>query len=322
MKLSLRHRLLGLSAMSLAALSGLPTIAQSAVNSPLALNGVVVSAEAQIPEAIDTPIDYSTFDGLMDKISVKQNGRPRIAYEHVREHAMELLEAYLAHLAVQNVADLAKDDALAYWLNVQNILVVKAITDEGKKKKDLKKLRGTGDKPGKLWTVPRITISGQKMSIYDVEQKILTEFDNPNVIYGLYQGVRGAPCLNDTAYRGSNVQALLERNAKRYINSIGIVRVNNDIVEVTPVFLWHKDILFGQDDKVLIDHLKANAEPTLKSHLYRGRTFASAGLNYRVDNYAAKTTKSRGTEVRQKAPQRQRPRQQSPQVPRGGGYGS
>jgi len=87
------------------------------------------------------------------------------------------------------------------------------------------------------------------------------------------------------AYRGGNVDEMLMKNAKRYVNAKGIVSVKNDTVQLTPVFLWYHQAVFGGDDAQLTEHLKTHAYPNLKSALYRGRTFKSKSLNYRLDNY-------------------------------------
>lgn len=283
------------------------------------------AAQQVAPKAaiVDPPIDYALYDSFIETMTVKQGGRSRVAYNFIREQEQDVINPYITYLAQQDVSALSENDKVAYWLNVQNIVTVQAILEDGKKKKTLKKLRGTTDKPGTLWTKPRLNIAGQDMSLQDIETKLLTEFDNPNIIYGIYQGVRGAPSLTPTAYRGATVEEALANNAKQYVNSNGIVTVKNNVVEVTPVFLWYKGQAFGGDDKLLINHLKENAKPTLKSALYRGRTLEATALNYRPDNYdvakankaRAKANKAQGRSQRVPSPQPQQPRG-------GGGYGS
>ncbi len=301
------------------------TDATSATRAP-ARNLDVEDTLAQDGDAsVKSPIDYAAYNDLMTRYAAPQNGRPKIAYKLIREYGREDLQSYLDFLAVQDVSNLPELDQLAYWLNVQNALVVSAITLEGKKKKNLKRLRGTGEAPGRLWTTPRLTLNGQSMSIADVETYILSNFKTDNVLYGLYQGVRGGPCINEKAYTGATIEAILETNAKRYINSRGIVHVNNDVVELTPIFLWHKDEAFGTDDKVLIAHLQSYAEPNLKSALYRAARFEPVSLNYGIDFYDIdKIRKERSEALRPTSrPKRAPAPAPRPQQPtRGGGYGS
>ena len=234
-----------------------------------------------------SPIDYSFYDKVIKKVSVTEGGRPRLAYDFIRDQEGDFIGDYVSKLSAQNVENLPKSDQLAYWLNLQNIVTIEAILKEGKGKRSLKKLRGTAQKPGKLWTKPRVVIAGQNMSLHDIETKILTEFENPNVIYGIYQGVRGAPGLTPEAYRGATVDEMLDKNAKQYVNSKGIVAVKNNVVKVTPIFLWYQEAAFGGTDMALNEHLKLHAYPNLKSALFRGKSFGASSLNYRLDEYKA-----------------------------------
>jgi hypothetical protein len=234
-----------------------------------------------------SPIDYAFYDQVLNKLAVKQGGRPRLAYDFIRDQNGDFIGNYVSRLARQNIEGLPKTDQLAYWLNLQNLVAIDAIVKEGKGKRSLKKLRGTPLMPGKLWTKPRVVIAGQNMSLQDIETKVLTEFENPNVIYGIYQGVRGGPGLTSKAYQGATVNEMLLKNAKQYINAKGVVSVKNDLVKVTPIFLWYQDAAFAGQDMVLNEHLKSHAYPRLKKALNRGRSFAAASLNYRLDEYKA-----------------------------------
>ena len=188
-----------------------------------------LDAQKEVAESVvevSSPIDYSDHDLLMERATINKGGRPRVAYDFLREQEVDFVGNNVSFLAEQDISNLSEDDRLAYWLNLQNMVTVHAILQDGKKKKSLKKLRGTADAPGKLWTKERVTIAGQAMSLQDIETKLLTEFDNPNIIYGIYQGVRGGPCLMRKAYRGATVNETLAQNAKQYVNSNGIVTVS------------------------------------------------------------------------------------------------
>lgn len=232
-----------------------------------------------------SPINYSFYDDLMSRASSNQGGRSKIAYDFLRDQKVDYFGNYISSLTRQSATSLSKNDQLAYWLNVQNAVTIHAVIQDGKKAKSLKKLRGTPEIPGELWTKSRVTIAGQSMSLQDIETKLLTEFDNPNIIYGLYQGVRGGPSLSPTAYWGSVVQERLADKAKEYVNSKGTVSAKKDVVKVTPIFSWYQDKVFGGDDATLLAHLSANAEPKLKSKLAAGKSLKTSNLNYRLDEF-------------------------------------
>lgn len=234
-----------------------------------------------------TSVDYSFYDEFIKRAAVTQGGRPRLAYDFLRKQNQDFVGNYVLRLSSYDVRSLPKNDQLAYWLNLQNIVAIDAILKDGKRKKSLKKLRGTGGEPGSLWTKPRVTVAGKALSLLDIENKILTEFDNPNAIYGIYQGVRGGPSLTSKSYRGNTVEEMLAQNAKRYVNANGIVSVKKDIVRVSPVYFWYKDSIFDAAESAVLEHLKTHAYPTLKGDLYRGKSLKAVSLNYRIDNYEA-----------------------------------
>lgn len=251
-------------------------------------------------QAVETPgvqaaaptIDYSPMELFMKKFAVVERGRPNIAYKAVRKHGEPFLASYTQYLSDQNVSALSSDGQLAYWLNVQNLLVVTAISEA--KKTNLKKFRGTGGAPGKLWTKQRITIEGQNLSIADIEHKIVTGWSaNPNVLYGIYQGVKGAPCLSKVSYTAENVHGELEKAAQIYVNASGIVKVKSQTAYITPVYDWYQDTLFGQDDKAVIAHIRGHATPNLASKLSRAHQLDVVKLNYKADAYSTKSAPRR-----------------------------
>lgn len=275
---------------------------------------------------IATPVvDYSIMTRFMERLSVNERGRPAIAYQTIREQGLPILDEYESQLVAVDVDSLDGDDRLAHWLNLQNVLVVKAIATDTKKT-NLKSLRGTGKKPGKLWTKDRIEMKGQGYSIADIEAKIVSEFDDPNVIYGLYQGVKGGPCISETAYDGATVKTRLAELGMRYVNSRGIVSPSKGVVTVTPVYDWYKADLFENDNKAILKHVKVHANTALRGRLNTGREIEFTKLNYVADNHVVgKGAKSRSKGKGKRRPQQgrsNRPEQRPSGGSGGGGFGS
>jgi len=256
--------------------------------------GPMTTAFAQTPANVSlettqtakiSDIDYSAMTQFIRSFSVEERGRTNIYYKAVRSDGKPFLNAYAEHLAGQDITGLNRDGQLAYWLNVQNLLVVKAITDDTKKN-NLKKLRGTGAAPGTLWTNPRITVGGVNLSIVDIENKILDGWkDTPNLVYGLYQGVKGGPGLRRTSFTAANVQKQLATAAKLYVNTDGMVKVKNKTAHVVPVYEWYKADLFGANNQAVIDHIRSHAKPNLAYTLSQARGLKMMKLNYRADNF-------------------------------------
>ncbi len=236
-------------------------------------------------------INYAQFDLFIEKLSVEIKDRRSFAYDHIRKTALPFLSGYSKKLAGETVSHLSEDEQLAYWLNLHNLLVVAAISTDTKST-DLKKLRGTGSVPGDLWTTPRITKDGQSLSIAGIESLILARWSEPEVIFGLYQGIKGGPRLHETAYRGASVRSDLRSAARLYVNEKDIVKVKKQTAEIAPLFLWHKDNLFGASEDTVLNFLKTNAESKLAGKLSDATQIEARKLNYKADDYTPRLAAS------------------------------
>lgn len=315
-----------LTTLALVLVSGSVSFAQVSTQS----SSEVVTAKVA---AVDTPstqdelpafvvgIDYRSMDMFLSNFSKRERGRPRIDYEDAKERGLVFIKDYQDYLESRNTSALSDEAQLAYWLNVQNLLVIRGIMDV-KKPKNLKRERGTGSKPGKLWTQDQFTTSdGQTLSIADVETLIATRWPDPNVFYGLYQGVTGGPCISTVAYRPDTVRTMLDAAAKHYVNANGVVTPKGNTVHVTPVFDWYKTAFFGSDDTTLIANVRGHAEPVLSSQLFSVQSVDTVDLNYDTD-WLKTRKRDRSANKRRSRNETYRPtRAPSPQ-PRGGGYGS
>lgn len=115
---------------------------------------------------------------------------------------------------------LSKNEQLAYWLNLYNVTVLDEVI-KVYPRKDLEAfLLGTAEQPG-LLSQKILTVAGVRLSLDDIQFAILPKQfpEQPELIYGLYQGVIGSPNIPTMAYTGSNVQQQLVKNAAEFINS-------------------------------------------------------------------------------------------------------
>lgn len=115
---------------------------------------------------------------------------------------------------------LTKNEQLAYWLNLYNVTVLDEVI-KVYPRKDLETfLLGTAEQPG-LLSQKILTVGGVRLSLDDIQFAILPKQfpQQPEVIYGLYQGIIGSPNIPAIAYTGSNVQQQLVKNAAEFINS-------------------------------------------------------------------------------------------------------
>jgi len=110
----------------------------------------------------------------------------------------------------------SRDEQLAYWLNLYNITLLNEVV-EIFPKRNLKKVL-VGKKS--ILSKPLMEVAGVSLSLNDIQFTILkNNYNNPLIMYGLYQGNIGGPNIRRSAYVGNDVWRALKNNAIEFINS-------------------------------------------------------------------------------------------------------
>lgn len=232
--------------------------------------GVAAPAMAQV----DTPAAFSSYDAdsqlvvdtipyeeIISALSVPENGRTLIAYDAAHEGALPFFAQYVDYLSGIPVERLNRDEQLAYWLNTRNILLVQGLAEQSRVR-GFKKKRGTPGAPGAFWTETRITVAGTALSLQDIEQNILfAGWDDPNIIYGLYQGMKGGPALPRKPFTGANVEVELAEAGRIFNTEPRNLRVRGNSVRLSTYFDWYLPLAFDSDEQALRVHLAEFAKP-------------------------------------------------------------
>jgi hypothetical protein len=222
----------------------------------LALETKYIFPTANVPGA-EYVIDYEDFDEVLSKIILSvgpsehihaPNPRPRTAtfitsankkssrleanrirYSSLSKDNIDYIGAIKKRL--ESIPDeisleaMSKDTQLAYWLNLHNVTVMHEIakqypiTDIEPLYIGLRECLGCEDIEPVLMNA-KLNIGGDTFSIQDLRNHILSNWENPLVIYGLYMGYIGSPNIKNSAYKGALVWDQLEDNAEEFINSI------------------------------------------------------------------------------------------------------
>ena len=234
-------------------------------------------------------VQYSPLDKFIKAYSVKKGDRQIVAFKEVRQGGLAYLDQYLEYLQNVPVASLSKDDQLAYWLNTRNALVIKSIAEMPRLTK-YDSLRGTGEKPGSLWTKARFTHSGQALSIDDIERNILlANWDNPNIVYGFYQGTKSGPALMASSFSGSTVHSALAENGADFVNSRSGVKPKGSSATLPAFYSWYYPELASGDEA----RLRSNIGPLLSARnakkFSESTRFNPSKFDYRVENYIVRS---------------------------------
>ena len=185
-------------------------------------------------------IDHRVWDSLLKRYVVSNHPSEinRFRYGDVKKSDRKALKKYLKTLSKIDPRDYRQTEQKAYWINLYNALVVqqvlgsypiKNITDIGRKGE-----RGP-------WDEKIIKIQGKKLSLNDIEHRILRPiWSDHKIHFALVDGSLGAPNLQPKAYTARNMRSMLKQAAREYINHPRGLTLEKGKMRASRVFADHQ----------------------------------------------------------------------------------
>lgn len=164
------------------------------------------------------------------------------------------LESLPAHIPLDS---LNRDEQLAYWLNLHNVVVFEELARAYPVRR-IDRFDPLGDGVP-LHDAPIVRINGEALSLNDIRFNIVQAgWNDPRVIYGFFSGAVGGPALQDRAFQGATVWTQLDQNAREFVNALRGVDRSRRTTLVSPVYFDHRD-LFETWPQDLTAHLRRYA---------------------------------------------------------------
>ncbi len=214
-------------------------------------------------------VDYSLWNRLLEKYLVTghPSGINRFRYVDVASADRRTFAEFLAYLQQIKVSSLNPNEQKAYWVNLYNAQTVKVILDHY----PVKSIMDIDISPGLFssgpWDAKLLTIEGEKVSLNDIEHRILRPiFQDNRLHYALNCASLGCPNLQPVAYTAANTEELLEAGARAYINSPRGARMEKGRLYVSSIYKWFQ-VDFGGSKAGVIQHLLLYAEGGLADAL-------------------------------------------------------
>jgi hypothetical protein len=182
--------------------------------------------------------DHSKFDQVL-KTYVNEKGL--VDYNGIAGDAA--FKAYMQSLETADPDAMSRDGQLAFWINAYNAVTI----DKVIKWKPKKSVRETLI-PG-IWTSTKFfttrghIVAGKRLSPDDIENDILRQqFKDPRIHFAIVCASSGCPPLPRFAYTAENVQAKLEAETRKYINSERGTRIDaaDNTLYLSKLFDWFK----------------------------------------------------------------------------------
>ena len=229
-------------------------------------------------------IDHGAWDRFLKTyVLASGDGINRVAYGRVSGSDGLGLKRYIAGLAAEPVSRLSRAEQLPFWINLYNALTVKLVLDHY----PVKSIRDIDISPGWLargpWNKKLIEIEGEKISLNDIEHRILRPiWRDPRIHYAVNCAAIGCPNLRTDAFTARNAEGLLSEAAVDYVNHPRGARIEDGELVVSSIYVWFQED-FGGDDEGVIAHLARYARAELKAGLAKAQKIGDFAYDWALN---------------------------------------
>lgn len=223
--------------------------------------------EAHDPGSI-TKVDHSAWGAFLQRylLTGHPTGVNRVRYGAVTPGDRRSLEDYLARLAAVKVSGLSRPEQKAFWINLYNALTVRVILDRFPVQ-SIRNIRLGGLFSSGPWDARLVTIEGHRVSLNDIEHRILRPIWRDNRIhFAVNCASVGCPDLAPQPYTADNIEQLLGAAARAYVNHPRGVTVEGDRIIASSIYDWYQSD-FGGTEQGVLAHFREYADPPLASSL-------------------------------------------------------
>lgn len=195
------------------------------------------------------------------------DGIARLDYGAVTAADRRRLQDYIDRLAGLPISQYARDEQLAYWLNLYNAVTVDVVLEHY----PVQSIRDIDISPGWFsdgpWGAELVSVEGQALTLDDIEHRILRPiWQDPRIHYGVNCASIGCPNLPAEPFTAATVDHQLTEAARAYINHPRGASLRDDELIVSSIDEWFQAD-FGGSEAGVLNHLRRYAEPALKRRL-------------------------------------------------------
>lgn len=234
-----------------------------------------------------TVIDHSVWGQFLQTYMTTNtpDGTSRIAYGAVTPQVRQALQADVQRLAALQIDRYNTGEQRAYWTNLYNELVVLVVLQHYPVDSIDKINLSTGwFSASGPWDKKLITVEGAPISLSDIENRILRPiWRDPRTHYALNTATLGSPNLQPLPYTADNLDMLLDRGARAYVNSPRGAVVSDGKLTVSSLYIWYEDD-FGGTEHGVIEHLKRWADAQLAERLATVSSIAADHFDRRLND--------------------------------------
>jgi hypothetical protein len=190
--------------------------------------------------------DFSEWDGILkENVSteiIRGVSLNVLDYKSLKYNSQ--LKNLLLRLENADLSDLNKrEEVLAFWINVYNILAVKMVLDHY----PVKGIKDIGSIFRSVWKKPAGKIAGEERTLNDIEHEILRKMGEPRIHAAIVCASVSCPDLSKTAFVPEMLNEQLDWQMKVFVhNSAKGLMIDREgkRVQLSAIFKW-----FAEDFK-------------------------------------------------------------------------
>jgi hypothetical protein len=206
----------------------------------LLASGLVLHVQGLVPASVpesSEPFSYSGYARVLRH--VEPDGDVDFAAIGHERAELDAFVRTLATFSPRSRPDLfpTPEDALAYWLNTYNALVLQSVVD---RYPYLESVEST--LLGRFWWGRSWAVGGRRLTLWALEHRVLrAQFADPRLHFALFRGTRGGGTLDGAPYQAEFIDAQLNDASRRFIQDKRHVRLEGDTVHLARIFQTHRE---------------------------------------------------------------------------------
>ena len=173
------------------------------------------------------PFDYKAYNQFLGKyVSEKGN----VQYDKIKSQATELNTILKQFEKTQPTDQWTKNEKLAYYINAYNVYTIKIAVDNYPTK-SIKNIANAWDKKF-------IPSAKDKISLGDIEHKILRKMNEPRIHFAINCASVSCPNLLNKAYLPETIDVQLDAVTRAFINDKSKNTITANEVKISEIFNW------------------------------------------------------------------------------------
>ena len=195
-------------------------------------------------------ISYTAWQQFLDKYVISKEGQTYLEYKKVTKDNKKELQHAIKLLAQLPITNYNRDEQLAYWINLYNMLTVEVILNNPTIT-SITQIDKNWFGQSKIWDTPIITVDQTALTLNDIEHRILRPiWNDPRIHAAINCASISCPNLNPAIYDAQDINNQLNNAFTLFINSPKGLIVKGNTLVLSKLFDWYGND-FGTQGEML-----------------------------------------------------------------------